>query len=449
MVSPSKPFHPARFPFYYGWVILICATLGMITAVPGSPAGLSPFLDPMADTYGIQRSHFTLAYMLGTIFAGIATWRASALFDRWDSRLLGSAAIFLLGLSLVFMGTGHHLYRMLLGPETASVFVATALLAFSFFCIRFLGLGVMMTLTRSMIIRWFVRHRSLAVSLNGAAVSLSFASAPVLVLIVVENVGWAPAWIVMGLFFSVLVSVLAFLFFRHSPEQVGLEPPVDIHPSGDGSAPTTALPHGELRFPVYRDFSASEATRTAAFWIVVSTLAFNGVVATGIILNLVAFGVDQGLSERHTLFLMFPSAFINIAVTLSLGAIGHKTDMKWVLLLLLLGLFNMVIGAANLGTTVGQVAFVVGGGFSWGSFGILLSLPWPRYFGLRHIGSINGYVSAFTIVASATGPFVFGLVRDATGSFNAAIGGCLFLFPVLFIACLTLKNPQDGFAPRS
>ena len=46
-LSQRIPFDPARLPFFYGWVIAVVGTFGMIATVPATPPGFAPFVDPM------------------------------------------------------------------------------------------------------------------------------------------------------------------------------------------------------------------------------------------------------------------------------------------------------------------------------------------------------------------------------------------------------------------
>ena len=39
------PFDPARLPFFYGTVVLVCGTLGVLVSAPGQTVGVSVFTD--------------------------------------------------------------------------------------------------------------------------------------------------------------------------------------------------------------------------------------------------------------------------------------------------------------------------------------------------------------------------------------------------------------------
>jgi nitrate/nitrite transporter NarK len=48
----------------------------------------------------------------------------------------------------------------------------------------------------------------------------------------------------------------------------------------------------------------------------------------------------------------------------------------------------------------------------------------PRYFGVRHIGSIRGLVAAISVGGTACGPLLFATVFDHAASYDTALLAC-------------------------
>ena len=65
-MSGRQPFDPARVPFYYGWVVLVVGTVGILASVPGQTAGVSVFTDDLIETTGLSRLQLANAYLIGT-----------------------------------------------------------------------------------------------------------------------------------------------------------------------------------------------------------------------------------------------------------------------------------------------------------------------------------------------------------------------------------------------
>ena len=44
-MAPNFPWEPHRFPFFYGWIIVLGATVGTLFTIPGQTMGFSVFTD--------------------------------------------------------------------------------------------------------------------------------------------------------------------------------------------------------------------------------------------------------------------------------------------------------------------------------------------------------------------------------------------------------------------
>ena len=426
----ARPFDVRRWPGYYGWVILVFGTLGMVAAVPGSPPGMSVFVDDMLDALGMERSRFALAYTCGTITAGLTAPFAGGLIDRLGCRLMGCVSFFSLGLVLVYTGSLGAI-RGLFGTGGGAV-VPFVLVFLAFAGIRLTGVGLGMTACRSMVFRWFEGRRGWAAAINGVVLSLSFSSAPVLLNGAVVSVGWQTAWIGMGLVFAVGMTGLAYLFFRDSPESCN----VAVEQGG-------RKPAKETRVPVVRDLTGRDAVRTRAFWIFVSGLSLNALIGTGISFHIVAIGAHAGVPRAEAVAIFLPVAIFHIATTLTLGGNCEKFPLKYALCLMVAAQSVALLGVLHLDSGFWRWAYIAGSGIGWGTFGILINVPWPRFYGRRHLGAINGRVTGATVVTSALGPYLFGLSNELTGSFVLAVAGCLAVCPFILLLAAVADNPQQ------
>ena len=68
---------------------------------------------------------------------------------------------------------------------------------------------------------------------------------------------------------------------------------------------------------------------------------------------------------------------------------------------------------------------------------------WPRYFGRKHLGSIQGFGQMIVIVGASLGPLPLAIALDASGSYDIALRS-LTIFPILlaFVA-LFLRPPKQ------
>lgn len=427
----NRPFNVKRWPGYYGWTILAFGTLGMIAAVPGSPPGMSVFVDDMIAALDMDRGSFALSYTFGTIMAGLCAPFAGKFVDQWGARLMGCLSFFGLGVILIVTGLLDQIYQ-LMSPVMGNMPFGLILVFLAFFGIRLMGLSFGMTTCRSMVFRWFEGKRGWAAAINGIMLSLSFSSAPVLLNGMVLSLGWQQTWIQLGILFAFGMTALAYIFFRDSPESCGIE----VEQSKERL---------RTRIPIVREFTAPEAIRTKTFWIFISGLALNGLIGTGISFHIVGMAESYGLARQVAVDVFLPSAIFQITTTLLFGRYSERLKLKHMLGLMVIAQTMTLLGALNFYELSWRWCYIVSSGISWGLFGVLINIPWPRFYGRKHLGAINGWVTGATVVASSVGPYLFGLSFQLTDAFSTAIWLCLGICPIVLLASFVANNPQVKF----
>ncbi len=66
----------------------------------------------------------------------------------------------------------------------------------------------------------------------------------------------------------------------------------------------------------------------------------------------------------------------------------------------------------------------------------------PRWYGLAHIGAIQGVTVLVTVAASATGPVVLSLISDQLGSYNAAAWVLVSIPLLIGLTALAISEPE-------
>jgi len=429
--NSKQPFDIRKWPGYYGWVILVVGTLGMIAAVPGSPPGMSVFVDDMIEALELDRSSFALAYTFGTIGAGICAPFAGRLVDRFGARVMGCLSYFVLGAVLIFTGYLDQVYALLPTNDSAVPY-AFLLVFFAFAGMRLMGVSFAMTTCRSMVFRWFEGKRGWAAAINGTMLSLSFSSAPLLLNGLVISLGWQRTWISLGLLFIFGMTAMAYIFFRDSPEDCGIE--VEQSATSESSL--------KNRIPIMHEFTGGEAIRTRTFWIFVSGLALNGFIGTGISFHIIGIAAAQGIAREAAVNVFLPVAIFHIGTTLLVGSFAERLKMKHVLTFMVCTQLLSLVGVFYFSDPFWRWCFIIGSGCAWGSFGVLINVPWARFYGRKHLGAVNGWVTGATVVTSALGPYLFGLCYELTGAYSAAVIFCALLCPIVLGLSFMANNPQ-------
>ena len=84
--DPKFPFRPDKFPFFYGWVIVLAGTIAVIFSIPGQTMGFSVFTDILIEELGLNRVQLSTAYCVGTVVSGLSLPYFGRLYDRIGAR---------------------------------------------------------------------------------------------------------------------------------------------------------------------------------------------------------------------------------------------------------------------------------------------------------------------------------------------------------------------------
>lgn len=434
MTSKKAPqlVNPANSPFFYGYVILAIATVGVFFSMPGQTIGVSVFTDPVKDALGLSRNQFSNAYMIGTIVSSLLIGRAGFWFDRFGARKVASLAalglamtLFLCSWSVFMSGVMQHF----LSSETWMIpFVMMTVL---FFMLRFSGQGILTMASRNVIMIWFDKNRGKVNAVNSVAVSLGFSSSPLWVSALIDYDGWQNAWRYLGAAVF-LFSILAFLLYKDSPEVYGLVP--------DGAQSNTANKENPPKVP--KQYTLKDAKVTRAFWMYGLALSFNSFFITGLTFHIVSIFENEGFPKEDAISIFLPASIVAVTISSVFNFLSDYIALQLYLYLLLLGGVLASLGFLFLSSAVGVPFLIAGFGIMGGFFAVLNAVVWPRFYGRTHLGSITGKVMSFLILASALAPSIFSLSLSTFGSYHLVgyLGLAFLIF--LIIASIKAKNPQ-------
>ena len=428
-MRPDVPFRPAALPFFYGWVVLVVTTLGVICSIPGQTMGVSVFTDPLLRATGLSRLAFSNAYMIGTLVSGLTLSWGGLWLDRFGVRRTIFAACLGLAATLLFLSESDRLAirlaQALGGIETSAV--AWVLLTGAFAVLRFSGQGMMTLASRTTLARWFVRRCGLMSALSGAVVSFGFAAAPLGLQLWIQAAGWRGAWQGMALVVGLGMGLIGLVFYRHDPQECGLYPDGDPAPATPATraAPEPAPglrhsgggPHGVM----IPEYTRSQAMRTAAFWLVTLGIASHAMVGTGLTFHIVNLGAEAGLSEAQAVGVFLPIALISTPSTFAAGAALDRFPVRHVVVAMMVFEVLMYAGMAFWAIPAARWIGIAGWALATACFSPLSVAAMPALFGRRHLGAIQGAQMTAIVLASALGPALLVLFRDMFGSYRPGL----------------------------
>jgi len=402
-ISDRWPFDPVRVGLYYGWVVVVVGTIGMVASVPGQTAGVSVFTDELTAATGLTRLQLSIAYLIGTGSSGLLLPRGGRAIDRYGSRVVALVAT--VGLAGVLVGFSF------VGPMNLAV--GMAVMSVGFGLLRFTGQGLLTLSSRTMVAQWFDRRRGLVTSVANTFVSFSFAASPALLLALIDFGGFRSAWRLLAVGLVLAVGSVVLLLYRESPESSGLM--IDgglAEPSHDGAPPLIGTDD---------DHTRGQAVRDLRFWAITLPIAALSSTGTALTFHIVDFGAEVGLTDDEVVRIFVPIAFVSIPATLVAGWLVDFVSPLRIAAVMSVAQIVMYATIARLDTPVFAVVAVVAWGVSQGCFAPLTSAAIPRLFGRRHLGEIAGAQMSALVIGSAIGPAFFAFVQSISGSYDAAL----------------------------
>ncbi len=426
------PFSPRKWPFFYGWMILVWGVVGFIMSIPGQTIGVSVFTDSLIEVLGISRDQLSLAYMFGTIGSSFMLPWAGRMYDRLGVRPVVILAGIGLGGVLIIFSQLDLLLAFFISRESHIAIIFIMVVAF--LCLRFFGQGVLTISSRNMMVQWFDKRRGFAIGFANVAISLCFSSSPVVMYYLINNYEWSGAWLFLAIIVGIFFPVFAFIFFRNKPEDAGLIP--------DGKLIQEKKDKNNL-FPFVKEFTRRDAMKQFAFWLFALMLAMQGLFITGFTFNVLSIFEEAGLSKDTAITIFQPAAAIAVIVTLISSNISDYIPLKYLMYVKGITSCVAIIGIIFLGEyEFAYYLVVIGMGVFTGLYSVINTLVWPRYFGRRHLGAISGQAMMMVVFGSALGPLLFSTSLSQFGTYANAAWICFAVYVLLTIGSFWADNPQ-------
>jgi MFS family permease len=401
---------------YYGWFVMVVAAAAMVGTLPGRSQGLGLITEPLLADIGIGRVRYAELNLWATLIGAAGAVGIGQLIDRFGSRLVLTLVSLLLGLVVCAMSRA----------DSATSLVIWLTLT------RALGQSALSVVSLAMVGQWFVRKIDAAMAVYSVVMSIGFMLAFPLVGIWVQAWGWRQAWLAVGVALVAGLTPLAWAIVRRGPEACGLEPDGGDVVTARRDAAEQALPSG---------LSWGDALLTPAFWVFATGTALYGLVASGIGLFNESILAQRGFG---------PDIYYQSLVVTAVTGLGGNFAGGWLASRVGLGrlmaasLFVLSAGLTALPWLASEaqvMAWASTMGIGGGLVMVLFFSVWPRVFGRRHLGRIQGSAQALTVIASAVGPLLLAWCVERTGGYAAMFWMLAGVIAAIGVAAMVMRVP--------
>lgn len=403
-------------PLYYGWILL--GVLWLVFAFNlGFPAYGGPVINTaMAKDLGFSRETLGLITTIYIIMSGLPGPVVAMAVNRFGVRRTLIAGSLMNVAGALFMAT--------VANSGAAAYLGFGLVVGGGVCT---GAAIA---SQTALSRWFVRRRSLALSIlySSGAIGGYFAVKFILPWAMQAGGSWrAGWWVIVAL--AGLAGILALAFVRERPEDLGLLP--DGDDGGTGNAPARARP----AFITATPWEARQVFGRPTYWLIVFSLVggsggYTLFLAHGIVhVQDLGHGIDVA---RGALATMTWTGLLAKAVIMLLG---DRIDPRylWAVFMVFFGAGLVIIVDARTPWLVNAFATCLGIGFGGGVVCLMATLG--NYYGLKAFALLSGVAIAINTTLSALAPYIAGFLFDHGYGYG---GTCYFLAGWCFLGALVL-----------
>jgi sugar phosphate permease len=288
------------------------------------------------------------------------------------------------------------------------------------------------------IVSWFNRHRAKAIAVSQLGFSVGGLSVP-LVILLLEAYGWRTTALISGI--AVLVIGLPLVqVVRHRPEDYGELPDGEFPPDPEeqGSAGSQAQVG-----PVSRDFTAREAMRTSAFWLISVGHALALLSVSAIMVHLIAHlteGMDYSMAEAGGVVALL-TGFQMLGQLLG-GYLGDRFDKRIICAVCMVAHAAGLMMVAFASSFFMVLAFTMLHGLGWGTRGPLMVALRADYFGPSSFGTIMGFSSLIVMLGMSSGAVFAGVMADIYGNYEIALSVLAVLSLLGSFCFLGARRPE-------
>lgn len=362
---------------------------------------ISIFVPELLDAFSIGTGKFGILYAAATLTSALCLPYFGRILDRVPPRRMSLCAAAGLAASCFLMAGAWNLPALFAGLVG----------------LRFCAQGLLGLTSSTTMARTFKHGRGKALSIASLGYPLGEGLLPILVVILIQSIGWRMGWVAIGTSVLCLLPPAIFLLVGKSD---GMKP-ADAAVNKDADQPNASRP------AIFRD---------PVFYLLMPANLLMPVVLTALFLYQIPLAASKGWTPEIMARGFIGFAAVRVAASFLTGPLVDRFTalriLRWQLLPAAAGMAVLLAGGGPWAAYL-YLALV---GVSQGIAGPVMTATWAEVYGVDRLGSIKGIVTTCAIFGTALGPLILGAVLDAGAGYDHAIAAALVSLAIVFTITL-------------
>ncbi|OLN22077.1 MFS transporter [Domibacillus antri] len=423
-----------KLQVHYAWIILLLSFFALLSA-QGVRLSFGAFIQPWEEEFTTNRGIISLVAFISYVVYALSQPYVGKLVDRYGVRSVLSFSMLIIGLSTIVTFFVQNPWQLMI------IYGVIASIGFG---------GASNVVSSVAVANWFVEKRGLAFGLVSAGTAGGQLLLVPLSLFFIGQFGWKDTVLIFGLFLTIVVFPILFLFMRTSPAEKKMR--------AYGEKEREQSQYSGQKPETKETLSFMQLLKKKEFLFLMIPFFICGVTTTGLMdTHLIPFAQLCGFSPSVTGAAVSLLAGFNIMGTVLSGYLSDRWSCKKILTFLYgvraltIILLLLIINDASLfGFFIEQSHLLIIFAISFGVVNFATVAPTIKlateYFKHFSVGAIIGWIYLSHQFGSAIGSFIPGLLFDATGGYEISFIASIIL--LIGAAVMSFLLPKTTMAAK-
>ena len=347
---------------------------------------ISLFSNDFRATFNLSNTEFGSIYSIATVLSAITIIWAGKLIDTVNLKKYTLTIVFGMAIACLMASLAFNIFFLFL----------------TIYFLRLFGQGLMGHTSRTTIARYFNTNRGKALAISGFGFYIGEMIYPIIIVFLILTIGWRLTWFSSSIFVFVILGLSFYFLLRNNNFKIE----------------KNLNNNTEFQQISWRRRDVLKDTK---FYIYLPLSLLMSFTVTGFLFHQVFIADIKSWTMMN-----LAQSFIFFAVSGLIGSIfsGLLVDKFTGRKLIPFHLIPMALILVSLlfsNHVYILYLYMAGLGFSNGFTENISNSLWAEMYGVNNLGSIKALLTFFGVLASASSPFLYGILLDQTNSINILV----------------------------
>ena len=359
---------------------------------------ISLFSNDFRETFKLSNTEFGSIYSIATVLSAITIIWAGKLIDTINLKKYTLTIVFGMAMTCLMASLVFNIFFLFL----------------TIYFLRLFGQGLMGHTSRTTMARYFNTNRGKALAISAFGFSVGEMVYPIVIVFLILTIGWRLTWFSSSIFIFFILGLIFYYLLRNNNFKI------------ENNF------NSEIEFQQV-SWRRRDVLKDAKFYIYLPITLLMSFIVTGFLFHQL-FIADI----RSWNVINLAQSFIFFAISGLIGSVisGLLVDKFSGRKLIPFHLIPIAIILVSLLLTNHifiLYVYMAGLGFSNGLTENVSNSLWAELYGVKNLGSIKALLTFFGVLASASSPFLFGIILDQSNSINILIYLSLILIIIFSV----------------